>query len=51
MAAKKKPPSRAKTVRRLARQRVGAAPPSRAILPKPLRKKPKHKKTLTGDAE
>lgn len=51
MAAKNKPPGRVKTVRRLARQRVGPAPPSRPLLPKPLRKKPKHKKPLTEDAD
>lgn len=51
MAAKNKPPSRVRNVRRLARQRVGSAPPSRPFLPKPLRNKPKHKKPLTEDAE
>jgi hypothetical protein len=35
-----------KGVRRLARERVGPAPPSRAIEPKDLRKKPKHKKLI-----
>ena len=35
--------NRGKSVRRLARERVGAVPPSRPILPKPKRK-PKHKR-------
>lgn len=51
MGAKQKPPSRTKTVRRLARQRVGPAPPSRPITPKTLRKRPKHKKSPLEEAE
>lgn len=39
-----------KGVRKLARERVGAVPPSRPIEPKDKRKKPKHKK-LDGDAD
>jgi hypothetical protein len=35
---------RGKSVRRLARERIGPAPPSRAIQPRIDRKKPKHKK-------
>lgn len=31
-------------VRKLARERVGMVPPSKIIEPKPLRKKPKHRK-------
>jgi hypothetical protein len=38
-----------KQVRELARERVGTVPSSRVIVPKPARKKPKHKKPL--DAE
>lgn len=38
-----------KGVRRLARERVGTVPASRIIQPKDLRKKPKHKKTITPD--
>ena len=35
-----------KEVRRLARERVGSVPPSKVIVPKPARKKPKHKKPI-----
>ena len=35
-----------KEVRAIARERVGAVKPSRAILPDTSRKKPKHKKKL-----
>jgi hypothetical protein len=38
-------------VRRLARRRVGPTPPSRAITPKTLRKKPKHKESLLEEIE
>ena len=38
-------------VRKLARQRVGAVRPSRPILPKPLRSKPKHPKPVTGEED
>jgi hypothetical protein len=33
-------------VREIARERVGAVPPSRVIVPKTARKKPKHKKAV-----
>ena len=36
-----------KEIRKLARERVGAVPAARVIVPKPARKKPKHKKDLT----
>lgn len=36
----------ANEVRAIARERVGTVNPSQAILPKTVRKKPKHKKTL-----
>jgi len=36
--------SRTKTVRALARERVGAVPPTKPIEPKTRRKKPKHRK-------
>jgi hypothetical protein len=39
-----------KEVRRLARERVGSVPSSKTILPKTLRKKPKHKK-VPAEAE
>jgi hypothetical protein len=32
-------------VREIARERVGAPPPTKVIVPKPARKKPKHKKS------
>lgn len=38
-------------VRKLARERVGTVPSSRAILPKTARKKPKHKKPATADED
>ena len=38
-----------KEVRKLARERVGRVPPSKAIEPKQLRKKPKHKKTAVEE--
>jgi hypothetical protein len=40
----------ANEVRAIARERVGAVKPSKAILPKADRKKPKHKKSPTDDA-
>ena len=33
-------------VREIARERVGSVPPSKVIVPKPARKKPKHKKPI-----
>lgn len=38
-----------KEVRKLARERVGKVPAARVIVPKPARKKPKHKKSLTDE--
>jgi hypothetical protein len=52
MAGKPKAYNRGKSVRRLARERVGAVPPSHPIQPKIKRKKSKYKKPLideTGD--
>lgn len=39
-----------KGVRKLARERVGAVPPSHAIQPKDKRKKPKYKELAENDA-
>ena len=39
-----------KEVRKLARERVGTVPSSRAIAPKSERKRPKHKKPLTEES-
>jgi hypothetical protein len=50
MPRKNKSYDRGKSVRRLARQRVGAVPASRPIEPRILRKKPKHK-TPPGQEE
>ena len=44
MAGKRKVYSRVKSVRRLARERVGSVPPSHPLEPRTKRKKPKHKK-------
>jgi len=33
-------------VREIARERVGSVPPSKVIVPKPARRKPKHKKPI-----
>jgi hypothetical protein len=44
MADKPKPYSREKSVRRVARERVGTVPGTRVIVPKKQRKRPKHKK-------
>jgi hypothetical protein len=38
-----------KEIRKLARERVGVVPAARVIVPKPARKKPKHKKNLADD--
>jgi len=46
MARKKQTFDIKKEVRKLARDRVGTVPSSRTILPKPRRKKPKHKKPI-----
>ena len=40
-----------KEVRKLARQRVGTVPAGGPIVPKAQRKKPKHKKPITGEDE
>ncbi len=45
MPRKKKGYDRGKSVRRLARERVGVVPASRSLEPKIKRKKPKHKKS------
>lgn len=37
-------------MREMARERVGAVPASRVIVPKTARKKPKHKKLLDAEA-
>lgn len=50
MARKRKGYDRGKSVRRLARERVGAVPASHALEPKTRRKKAKHKKP-PGDEE
>ena len=38
-----------KEVRAIARERVGTVKPSQAIIPKNIRKKPKHKKLLAEE--
>jgi hypothetical protein len=48
LARKKRTFQLGKEVRAISRERVGTVPPSRAIVPKALRKKPKHKKPVTG---
>jgi len=40
-----------KEIRKLARERVGTVPSARVIVPKPARKKPKHKKKVEEEAE
>ena len=49
MARKVKQYDRAKSVKRIARDRVGAVPASRPIEPKVKRKRPKHKQPLVED--
>jgi hypothetical protein len=51
--AKKKPPKYdvPTEIRRLARERVGAPPSPKLILPKTLRKKPKHKRPPGEETE
>jgi hypothetical protein len=51
MARKKQIFDFKKEVRKLARERVGTVPSSKPIIPKSERKKPKHKKPLTGEDE
>ena len=46
MARKKKSFDLGKEIKAIARERVGTVPASKAILPKSLRKKPKHKKPV-----
>jgi len=49
---RKRKPSKydkAKAVKAIARQRVGAPKPARALSAKPLRAKPKHKKSWTEE--
>jgi hypothetical protein len=42
--ARQKKYDRDKDVRAIARERIGTVPAAKAMVPKPLRKKPKHKK-------
>lgn len=49
MARKKPKFDMQREVRKLARERVGTVRSSRPILPEADRKKPKHKKPLTGE--
>jgi hypothetical protein len=51
MARKKAKFDLAKEVRKLARQRVGRVAPSKPIVPKAERKKPKYKKALAADED
>jgi hypothetical protein len=51
MARKKQTFDMKKEVRKLARERVGTVPSSKAIVPKSERQKPKHKKPLTGEPD
>lgn len=39
-----------KEIRKLARERVGIVRAARVIVPKPARKKPKHKKNIADDS-
>ena len=47
--AKKRGFDQKKEVRRLARERVGAVPAPKVILPKSKRKKPKHKQPIQAE--
>jgi hypothetical protein len=51
MARKKQTFDMKKEVRKLARERVGVVQASRPILPKPQRKKPKHKKPIGSEED
>jgi hypothetical protein len=51
MARKKKFFSAEKEVKAIARERVGSVPPSRPIVPKDARRKPKHKKSVDAIGE
>jgi len=42
--------SKTKSVKAVARERIGTPPPSRPILDKAHKPKPKHKKLILGDA-
>jgi hypothetical protein len=48
---RKKPsqPDAGKKARRIARKVIGTVPAEKVIVPKTLRKKPKHKKSFEGD--
>lgn len=49
MAAGKEVYSRNKSVRKLARERVGAVPAAQVMQPKTKKKRPKHKKPLVQE--
>jgi hypothetical protein len=49
MARKKRTFDMKKEVRKLARERVGTVPAGGPIVPKVQRKKPKHKRPITGE--
>ncbi|MGA2135250.1 MAG: hypothetical protein ABSH50_23430 [Bryobacteraceae bacterium] len=51
MARKKQTFDMKKEVRKLARERVGTVPSGGPIVPRSERKKPKHKRPITGDDE
>ena len=51
MARKKQRFDVKKEIRKLARERVGIVPSGRVIVPKPARKKPKHKKKIEAEGE
>ncbi len=50
MARKKQKFDVKKEIRKLARERVGIVPSARVIVPKPARKKPKHKKKIEEES-
>jgi len=47
----KKGYNRGKSVRKLARERVGAVPASRVLQPKIFRKRPKHKRPVSDEED
>lgn len=51
MAGRKKGIDSGSLVREIARERIGSPPPSRPIVPKTARKKPKHKKPPGQDQD
>ena len=51
MKRRKKKFDQKKEVRAIARERVGTVKPARVIVPKNLRKKPKHKQSIEGEEE